>query len=327
MILIIGGAGYIGSHVNKLLHQKGYETVVLDNLVFGHRDFVKWGKFIEGDMGDKELIANVLKKYPIDLVMHFGAFIDVAGSMLHPERYYRNNVLATVDLLDVMLDSKHLKKRNFVFSSTCAIYGIPQEIPITEEHPVNPINPYGDSKLMVEKILEDYHEAYDFNYVSLRYFNASGADPDTEIGEAHDPETHLIPLIFEAALKYRDDIKIFGTDYDTPDGTCVRDFIHVNDLAEAHILAYEKLLQQGKSNYFNLGNGIGHSVKEVIAKAKEVIGIDFKVTQAEKRRGDSPYLIGSSQKAKEVLDWQPKLYELDTIIDTAWKWHKKMRKA
>ena len=323
MILILGGAGYIGSHVNKLLHAKGYETLVLDNLVYGHRRALKWGIFFEGEINDNELLTKIFKEYPIEAVMHFAAFIDVGGSMVHPERFYRNNVLATAEFLNAMLDSKYLKKKNFIFSSTAAIYGIPEVVPIPEDHRTDPINSYGDSKLMVEKILEDYSEAYDFNYVSLRYFNAAGADPEGDIGEDHKPETHLIPLILDAALGEKENIKIFGTDYNTPDGTCVRDYIHVNDLAQAHILALENILFNHKSDVFNLGNGMGHSVREVIETTKKITQKNFEVVESDRRRGDVAYLVGSSDKAKEVLKWKPKFEDLNVIIETAWKWHQK----
>ena len=321
MILIVGGAGYIGSHLNKEINKKGIETVIFDNLSYGHRDFVKWGAFENGNLGNIDDIRAVFKKYPIEAVMHFAAFTYVGESVEDPQKYYTNNVKNTLNLLQVMLEEN---VKYFVFSSTCATYGNPVEIPITESHPQNPINPYGKGKLMVETILKDYSDAYGLKYASLRYFNAAGADPDGEVGELHDPETHLIPLILDVAAGRREDIKIFGTDYDTPDGTCIRDYIHVTDLAEAHILALEYLQNGGESDFFNLGNGNGFSVKEVIETAEKITGKDIKAVEAERRAGDPPILVGSSTKAKETLNWNPKYDELSKIIETAWNWHKKI---
>ena len=322
MILIVGGAGYIGSHLNKVISRRGIETVVFDNLVYGHKDFVKWGTFEKGDLKNIDDIRAVFKKYPIEAVMHFAAFTYVGESVEDPQKYYTNNVKNTLNLLQVMLEEN---VKYFVFSSTCATYGNPVEIPITENHPQNPINPYGKGKLMVETVLNDYSDAYGLKYASLRYFNAAGADPEGEVGELHNPETHLIPLILDVAAGRREDIKIFGTDYDTPDGTCIRDYIHVTDLAEAHILALEYLQNGGESDFFNLGNGNGFSVKEVIETAEEVTGKDIKAVEAERRAGDPPILVGSSDKAKEKLNWKPKYDELSTIIETAWNWHKKLK--
>jgi len=321
MILIVGGAGYIGSQMNKRLNIRGYETIVFDNLSYGHRDFVKWGIFEGGDLGNIDDIRRVFKKYPIEAVMHFAAFTYVGESVENPQKYYLNNLRNTLNLLEVMLEND---VKQFVFSSTCATYGNPQEIPMTEDHPQNPINPYGKGKLMVEQILSDYSAAYNLRYVSLRYFNASGADPDSEIGELHDPETHLIPLILDAAIGKREHIQIFGTDYDTTDGTCIRDYIHVFDLAEAHIKALEYLENGGKSEVFNLGNGNGFSVREVIETAQKITGKEIKVVEVDRRPGDPPILVGSSKKAREVLKWEPKYDDLSSIIETAWNWHKKL---
>ena len=321
MILIVGGAGYIGSHLNKEINKKGIETVIFDNLSYGHRDFVKWGTFENGDLGNIEDIRAVFRKYPIEAVMHFAAFTYVGESVEDPQKYYTNNVKNTLNLLQVMLEED---VKYFVFSSTCATYGNPVEIPITENHPQNPINPYGKGKLMVETVLKDYSDAYGLKYASLRYFNAAGADPDGEVGELHDPETHLIPLILDAACRRREDIKIFGTDYNTPDGTCIRDYIHVTDLAEAHILALEYLQNGGESDFFNLGNGNGFSVKEVIETAEKVTGRSIKAVETSRRAGDPPILVGSSDKAKKLLNWNPKYDELSTIIETAWNWHQKI---
>ena len=322
MILIVGGAGYIGSHLNKEISKKGIKTVIFDNLSYGHRDFVKWGTFEKGDLGNIEDIRSVFRKYPIEAVMHFAAFTYVGESVEDPQKYYLNNVKNTLNLLQVMLEEN---VKYFVFSSTCATYGNPVEIPITENHPQNPINPYGKGKLIVETVLKDYNDAYGLKYASLRYFNAAGADPDGDVGELHDPETHLIPLILDVAAGKREDIKIFGTDYDTPDGTCIRDYIHVTDLAEAHILALEYLQNGGKSDFFNLGNGNGFSVKEVIETARKVTGKNIKAAEADRRPGDPPILVGSSDKAKKTLNWNPKYDKLSKIIETAWNWHKNIK--
>ena len=323
MILIVGGAGYIGSHVNKVLNERGYETIILDNLSYGHEESVKWGTLCKCDLANINEVDDIFTKYDINAVMHFSSFIDVGESVRNPEKYYNNNVVNTMNLLNVML--KHDVKK-FIFSSTCATYGIPQKIPLTENHPQNPINPYGWTKLMVERILKDYDTAYGLKSVILRYFNASGADESGIIGEWHNPETHLIPLILDAAMGKREDIKIFGTDYDTPDGTCIRDYIHVTDLADAHILSLEYLNKNNQSNQFNLGNGQGFSVREVIESFKRVTGRNFNVTQTQRREGDPAILIGSSKKAKDTLGWDPQYVNIDKIIETAWNWHQKLNK-
>jgi UDP-glucose 4-epimerase len=321
MILIVGGAGYIGSHVNKLLHENGEKTLVLDNLSYGHKDFVKWGEFVKGDLSDIDLLTNIFEKYNIDAVMHFAAFTYVGESVEDPQKYYVNNLKNTLNLLGVM---KNFKVNKFIFSSTCAVYGEPQKLPLSEDHPLNPVNPYGNSKLMVEKILEDYSKAYDLNYVSLRYFNAAGADPEAEIGELHNPETHLIPLILDAASGKRESVSIYGTDYSTPDGTCIRDYIHVLDLAQAHYKSLKYLNNKNNSQVFNLGNGNGFSVKEVIKTCQKVTGNEIKVIEDEPRAGDPPILVGSSIKAREILGWDPQWNDLKDIISTAWKWHQKL---
>lgn len=324
MILIVGGAGYIGSHINKELNKQGYKTVVFDSLVKGHKEAVKWGEFFEGDLGNIDDIRGVFKKYPIEAVLHFAAFIEVGESVKDPQKYYQNNVKNTLNLFQVMLEN-NVKK--IIFSSTAATFGNPQYTPIDEKHPQVPINPYGQAKLMVEKILADYDLAYGLKYVALRYFNACGADLDGEIGENHNPESHLIPLILDAALGKREDIKIFGTDYSTVDGTCIRDYVHVTDLAQAHILALKKLMEGGESDCFNLGNGSGFSVRQVIEVAKKITRVDFKVTETERRAGDPPELIADSKKAKEILKWEPKYFDLETIISSAWNWHKQLNKV
>jgi len=323
MILIVGGAGYIGSHVNKLLCESGYDTLVLDNLSKGHRDCVRWGSFVEADLGCVSDLEDVFSSHDISAVMHFSSFIEVGESVSNPRKYYDNNVVNTLNLLNVMLDHGVGK---FIFSSTCATYGVPLEIPLVENHPQNPINPYGRTKLMVENILKDYDMAYGLKSIVLRYFNASGADESALIGEDHEPESHLIPLILDAAIGKREDIKIFGTDYDTPDGTCIRDYIHVNDLADAHIKSLEYLDVNGVSDDFNLGNGRGFSVREVIESVRSVTGRDFKVTETSRREGDPAVLIGSSDKARKLLGWKPRYTEIDDIVTTAWNWHKHLNR-
>jgi UDP-glucose 4-epimerase len=321
MILVTGGAGYIGSHINKKLNKEGYGTIVVDNLSYGHQNFVKWGEFVQVDLSDLEGLRQVFSNYPISAVMHFAAYTYVGESVEDPQKYYLNNLRNTINLLQVMLEFKVLK---IVFSSTCATYGDPIEIPIPENHPQKPISPYGKGKLMVELILEDYSRSYGLDYTSLRYFNAAGADPDCEIGELHHPETHLIPLVLDVASGRREDVKIFGTDYPTPDGTCIRDYIHVEDLAHAHILALKYLEEGGVSDVFNLGNGNGFSVREVIETAEKVTGEEIKAIETIRRPGDPPVLVGSSQKARTILKWKPEFEGLDEIIKTAWNWHKKI---
>lgn len=317
-ILICGGAGYIGSHCNKMLAKNGYETVVFDNLVYGHREAVKWGELVVGDLNDTNALNALFDKYDFDAVMHFAAYAYVGESVENPEKYYFNNVANTLNLLKAMREHGVNK---IVFSSTCATYGEPEIVPITEDMPQNPINPYGATKLMVERIFKDYHKAYSLNFVVLRYFNAAGADPDGVIGESHNPETHIIPLVLDAASGLRPDVKVFGTDYDTPDGSCVRDYIHVTDLASAHILALHHLENGGESDFFNLGNERGTSVLEVLESVERVTGREFIATITDRRPGDPAKLIGSSKKAREVLSWNPQFEDIDTIVSHAWKWH------
>jgi UDP-glucose 4-epimerase len=321
MILIAGGAGYIGSHANKLFNQRGYDTVVFDNLVYGHRSFVRWGDFVLGDLSDRDQLRLCFSKYPIEAVMHFCAFAYVGESVTNPAKYYRNNVINTLNLLDTM---REFDVSYIVFSSTCSTYGIPQCIPFTEDHPQSPINPYGWSKFMIEQILKDYDSAYGIKHVSLRYFNAAGADPDAEVGELHNPETHLIPLILDTAAGKRPDVKIFGTDYETLDGTCIRDYIHVTDLSDAHTQALDYLRCGGPSDSFNLGNGHGFSVREVIRTAEIVTGCDIKSVEADRRAGDPPILVGCARKAQDILKWHPRFADLTAIIETSWRWHQKV---
>ncbi|MBO6137930.1 MAG: UDP-glucose 4-epimerase GalE [Lachnospiraceae bacterium] len=319
-ILVCGGAGYIGSHINKELYKEGYETIVYDSLIYGHKEAVKWGKFVQGDLADMQKLEQVFKENDIEAVFHFAAFAYVGESVKEPEKYYYNNVANTLNLLHVMREHGCNK---IIFSSTCATYGEPESIPITEDMPQHPINPYGATKLMVERIFKDYHEAYGLEYAVLRYFNAAGADPDGQIGESHDPETHIIPLVLDAAGGQRQDIKVFGTDYDTPDGSCVRDYIHVTDLASAHLLALHHLEKGKGSDFFNLGNARGTSVLEVIDSVRRVTGKEFKVVHSERRAGDPAKLVGSSDKAVKILGWKPQYADIDIIVEHAWKWHEK----
>lgn len=316
-ILVVGGAGYIGSHMVKQLAQSGNEVVTLDNLSYGYRDAVRYGEFIEGDLGDGTLLESIFKAGDIDAVMHFAGFIQVGESVIKPAMYYHNNVSNTLTLLDTML--RH-EVKNFIFSSTAAIFGEPDYTPIDEKHPKRPINPYGHSKLMIEQVLDDYDAAYGLRSTCLRYFNAAGADPDGELGERHVPETHLIPLILQAASGRRADIKVFGDDYATDDGSCVRDYIHINDLCRAHSLALELMISRDRSARYNLGNGQGFSVKQVIDVAREVSGNDFKVTIEARRSGDPAVLVADATLARKELGWQPQFAELSAIVSTAWQW-------
>ncbi len=322
-ILVTGGAGYIGSHTVQALQGAGYGVIILDNLVSGHRDLVEnvlRAKLIVGDISDRALLDNLFSTYEIAAVMHFAAYAYVGESVREPAKYYRNNVAGTLTLLEAMLAAS-VKK--IVFSSTCATYGIPQSVPVTEEQPQNPINPYGISKLMVEKILSDFDQAYGLKSICFRYFNAAGADAAGLLGEDHTPETHLIPLVLQTALGKRESVSILGTDYPTPDGTCIRDFIHVVDLAQAHVLGLEQLLKVGESNIFNLGNANGFSVREVIETAKVVTGKPIKVTECDRRPGDPPVLVGSSEKARRILGWHPQYPDLEDILLHAWNWHQR----
>jgi len=319
-VLVTGGAGYIGAHAVRELKKAGYEVVILDNLVYGHRELAQGERLIVGDLENRALLEQLFSEHRFEAVMHFAAYAYVGESVENPAKYYRNNVAATLNLLDVMREAK---VNRFIFSSTCATYGEPKEVPIPESHPQNPINPYGASKMMVERILADYSKAYSLKYVALRYFNAAGADESGEIGEDHNPETHLIPLVLDAALGKRKHITIYGTDYDTPDGTCIRDYIHVTDLANAHVLGLKYLQHGGESNVFNLGNGNGFSVREVIETARKVTDREIPVVEGARRPGDPAQLIGSAEKAKKILGWNPKFNQLETIIATAWKWHQK----
>ncbi len=317
-ILVCGGAGYIGSHVNKQLNKEGYETVVFDNLIYGHREAVKWGHFVQGDLANIKDIEAIFEKYDIEAVFHFAAYAYVGESITEPEKYYYNNVVNTLNLLKVM---RKYGCNKIIFSSTCATYGEPEKVPITEDMPQHPINPYGVTKLTVERIFKDYENAYGLKYVVLRYFNAAGADPDGEIGESHNPETHIIPLVLDAASGKRPDVKVFGTNYATRDGSCIRDYIHVTDLAMAHLLALHYLEKGNKSNFFNLGNTCGTSVLEIIETVKHISACDFKVIFTDRRPGDPAKLVGSNEKAQQLLGWHPVYGDIVTIIRHAWNWH------
>jgi UDP-glucose 4-epimerase len=319
-ILVVGGAGYIGSHMVKQLAKAGNDVITLDNLSYGYRDAVKYGEFVEGNLGEDAVLDSIFESGDIDAVMHFAGFIQVGESVVKPSMYYSNNVVNTITLLDAML--RH-EVKNFIFSSTAAIFGEPDYTPIDEKHNKQPINPYGHSKLMIEQVLDDYDSAYGLRATCLRYFNAAGADPDGELGERHIPETHLIPLILQAASARREDIKVFGNDYATDDGTCVRDYIHINDLCDAHSLALQRMMETDNSARYNLGNGKGFSVKQVIDVAKQVSGNDFKVTIEPRRAGDPAVLVADASLAKQELNWQPKFAELDEIVQTAWNWETK----
>lgn len=317
-VLVVGGAGYIGSHASKALKKAGYEVVVLDNLSRGWADFAKWGELIKVDLADRAALDALFKSRRIDAVMHFAAFAYVGESVVSPAPYYRNNIANALNLLEAMV-AANCKK--IVFSSTCATYGEPVELPITETHPQNPINPYGFTKLAVERMLADFDAAYGLKAIPLRYFNAAGADPDGEVGERHDPETHLVPLVIDAALGKRGEVAVFGEDYPTPDGTCVRDYIHVSDLADAHVLALEKLLAGAESRAYNLGNGAGISVREVIDEVERVGGRKVPWRMAPRREGDPAILVGSADRARTELGWKPQFPGLSGIVETAWKWH------
>lgn len=320
-VLVTGGAGYIGAHTCKVLAQAGHEPIVYDNLVHGHRHAVQWGPFAEGDIQDRARLDAVIAEHAPEAVIHFAAFAYVGESVTDPGKYYRNNVAGTLSLMEAIRDHgiAHL-----VFSSTCATYGVPESVPITEDAPQHPINPYGQSKLTVERMMADFGRAHGLGWIALRYFNASGADPDGETGEDHTPETHLIPLILDAAMGRRPAITVFGDDYDTPDGSCIRDYIHVTDLADAHLRALEGLQRGLPSGAFNLGNGTGYSVFEVIQAVERVTGLTVPVEVGPRRPGDPDRLVGSAEKARRELGWQPRFAALDEIIRTAWTWHGKL---
>jgi UDP-arabinose 4-epimerase len=317
-VLVAGGAGYIGSHTAKILRRSGFDPIVFDNFCTGHRSAVRWGPVVEGDLADAALIRSAVKHYKIKAVIHFAASAYVDESIRNPRKYFRNNVTNTLNLLDAAVDAG---VNYLVFSSTCATYGLPERLPIPEDHPQRPVSAYGESKLCVERALHWYGAAYGLNWTSLRYFNAAGADPDGESGEDHDPETHLIPLAISAALGKTPALNVFGIDYSTPDGTAVRDYVHVTDLAEAHSLALAYLLEGGKSGGVNLGTGSGHSVREVIAAVERVSGRRVPTRQAPRRPGDPPILVADAMTAHRLFGWQPRFLDLNVIVETAWTWH------
>lgn len=320
-ILVTGGAGYIGSHVVKLLRKAGYNVVVLDNLSTGHREAVLDADLVVGDMGDRDVLDKLIRDYKPDAVMHFAAYIQVGESVEKPLKYYRNNTAGTLTLLEALVDHGIDK---FIFSSTAAVYGIPDEMPVTESTPLFPINPYGMSKRFVEQILKDLSGAADFNYVALRYFNVAGADPEGELGQKYKAATHLITRALKTAKGEIEKLQILGTDFPTEDGTGIRDYIHINDLAEAHIRALQYLLEGGESNIFNLGYGHGYSVKEVVEVTKKVTGIDFTVEEVGRRAGDPPELVADSSKIRNDLKWEPRYDDIEFIVKTAWDWEKNL---
>ena len=317
-ILVCGGAGYIGAHMCKLLAEAGHEVAIVDNLSTGHLEAVQWGPLFEGSIGDAAFMDEVFERFEPQAVFHFAALSIVGDSVREPASYFHNNVAATLCLLDRI---RALPGCSFVFSSTAAVYGVPLTARIAEDHPTRPINPYGRSKLMIEQLLVDYWSAYQLPSMSFRYFNAAGADPSGAIGEAHSPETHLIPLTLEACLGRVPPLRVFGTDYDTPDGTCIRDYIHVNDLCSAHLAGLDHLLAEPGNYHFNLGNGEGFSVREVIATAREVTGRDIPHSYSDRRPGDPPRLVADAHRAATALEWAPKTPALTDIIESAWRWH------
>ncbi len=321
-ILVTGGAGYIGSHTAKALAQAGHQPIVVDNLQHGHRWAVRWGPLVEQDLADRDALRDVFRAYRIDAVIHFAALIEAGESVQEPAKYFRNNVANTMNLLDAMRESG---VRRIVFSSTAAVYGDPRQTPMPEDHPRQPVNPYGESKLMVEKLLQWYGNAYGLAWTALRYFNASGADPDGELGEGHQPESHLIPRAIAAAHGDLPALHLFGTDYDTPDGTAVRDYIHVTDLASAHLRALERLTAGKPSAAFNLGTGQGYSVKEVIAAVERAGGKTVPVQMAPRRPGDPPALVADPTRARQELAWAAQHSSLANIVETAWTWYARYR--
>ena len=323
-VLVTGGAGYIGAHACKALAAAGFLPITYDNLVHGHDDAVKWGPLERGDIQDRARLDDVISRWRPSAIMHFAAFAYVGQSVADPGSYYRNNVAGSLTLLEAARDSGIDR---FVFSSTCAIYGTPDALPISEEMTQRPINPYGASKLMVERMLTDFGAAHGLRSIALRYFNAAGADPDGEIGESHDPETHLIPLVLDAASGRRPAVTIFGADYDTPDGTCIRDYVHVTDLADAHVKALQALESGAPSNACNLGNGQGYSVREVINAARRITGCEVPLLPGDRRAGDPAALVSDATRAREILGWQPRITDLDEIIRTAWAWQQKRSAA
>lgn len=322
-VLVTGGAGYIGSHTVKELLKKGYEVVVFDNFSTGKKELLVGGELIEGDLMDKDSIEDTLKRGNFGAVLHFASLIQVGESYADPQKYYTHNLLSSLNLLDAMLKAK---VKAFIFSSSAAVYGVPLQVPIPENHPLNPVNPYGQTKVFVEKILEDFQRAYGLKYISLRYFNAAGADPDGLLGEMHEPETHLIPNLLLFLLGEKKGFNLYGTDFPTEDGTAVRDYIHVTDLARAHVLALRKLLESSRSEFINLGTNTGYSVLEIIKKTEAITGKKVLYKERPKRKGDVPVLLASNEKAEKILGWKLSHSAIETIIQTAWNWHQKTAK-
>lgn len=320
-VLVTGGAGYIGSHIVRALGEKAHDIVVYDNLSYGHEWAVLYGRLIKGDLADKKFLSSIFENERPDAVIHMAALIVVDESVKEPLRYYKNNFVNALNLVETCIEHK---VKRFIFSSTAAVYGIPQRVPVTEDMPLLPINPYGSSKAMVEHMLDDVAASHDFSYISLRYFNVAGADPLARIGQAREDATHLITVSLRTALGKKSHLDVFGTDYPTDDGSCIRDYIHVDDLSNAHMLALEYLASGGRSKAFNCGYGHGYSVKEVVDKVKEVTGIDFPVRYTDRRPGDPPVLVADSTKIREELGWTPEHDDLGYIIRTAWEWEKKM---
>jgi len=319
-ILVAGGAGYIGSHTVKELIQEGFEVLTFDNFSTGRKELIAGGELAEGDLRDKEVLKKIFSSSDIGAVLHFASLIQVGESYHDPQKYYMHNILSSLNLLEAVIEAK---VKYFIFSSSAAVYGIPEEIPIPESHSLNPINPYGQTKLFVERILQDYEKAYGIKFISLRYFNAAGADPDGRLGEMHMPETHLIPNIFLFLLGKKKNFELYGTDFQTPDGTAVRDYIHVTDLAKAHVLALRQLMSTPKSQFINLGTNQGYSVLEIIRKTEEILGKEVSYTEKPRRKGDVPILLASKDKAERILGWKPQHSDIETIIKTAWAWHQK----
>lgn len=319
-VLVAGGAGYIGSHTVKELLNEGYEVVVFDNLSTGRKKLVKGGELVVGDLRDKESLKSVFSSKDIGAVLHFASLIQVGESYLDPQKYYTHNLTSSLNLLEAMLEAE---VKHFIFSSSAAVYGEPENIPIPESHPLNPFNPYGQTKLFVEKILQDYERAYGLKFVSLRYFNAAGADPEGCLGEMHEPETHLIPNILLFLLGKKEHFDLYGTDFSTPDGTAIRDYIHITDLASAHVRALHHLLRASRSEFINLGTSSGYSVLEIIKKTEEITGKKVSYREKPRRKGDVPVLLASNKKAKKVLGWKPQYSDIETVIKTAWDWHRK----
>ena len=317
-ILVSGGAGYVGSHTARLLDRAGHDVWIYDSLITGHRQAALADRLIVGELGDRDQLIAVLREYRIEAVFHFAAFALVGESVSHPDRYYQNNVVCTLNLLEAM---RAVNVKRIIFSSTTATYGVPDQIPITEAERQEPINPYGFTKLVIERALQDYATAYEFAFAALRYFNAAGASPDGDIGEDHTPESHLIPIVLQVALGQRDAITIFGNDYPTPDGTCIRDYVHVDDLGQAHIQALEQL-EPGKGIALNLGTGQGTSVREIVEACRRITGHAIPENLGARRPGDPPELVANSSQAQTVLKWKPKYTKIDEIVATAWNWHK-----